>query len=109
VRSTNQISSSLNTDGITYKRNWWGLSVDVTHDRFVSIFQATNYATAFTGALGFVLTGPAALAIGIIGTFIKVYGTALRTLEKGNGMRFHIPWFAIYPMPSPIYIIPIPL
>jgi len=99
----------LKLNGITYKKNWWGISVELTHEQFVAIFQTTNWMSTFTGALGAVLSGPGAIVMGVLTTFIKIYGTVVRNLERGNGMRFHIPWFAIYPMQSPLYVIPIPL
>lgn len=86
-----------------------GIAVDLTHEQFIYLFQATGWASSITGAMGAVASGPFAIALGIIGTVVKLYGAAITKLEKGNGMRFHIPWFAIYPAPSPLYVVPMPL
>jgi len=105
--STSQQISTNN--GITYQKNWWGISVDVNHEKFLSIVNSTNYATMMTGALGTFLSGPAGIVATVCGAFFKVYGTALRTIEKGNGIRFYIPWVAIYPFANPLFIVPFPL
>jgi len=95
--------------GISYRRNWWGFSVDVPHEQFINIVHTSSYASVVGGSLSAVLSGPLSLGFGIISTVIKIYGTALESLERGNGFRFHIPWLAIYPIPNPIYVVPIPL
>lgn len=69
-----------------------GLTVDVSHERFETIFQSTNWVGALTGALGALLSGPSAIVVGVLSTFAKMYGTGLKRIEKGNGMRFHVPW-----------------
>ena len=45
----------------------------------------------------------------MVGTAIKTYGGILAKLDKGNGIKFLVPWIALYPFPNPIYVLPKPM
>jgi len=101
-------SSTSNTSGIKFEWHWWGVAINVNHDKLHQFMNVPN-STAFSAALASILTGPNAVAISALTMAIKLYSNMIRVMEKGNGIRFNVPWIAIYPIPTPVYIIPYPL
>jgi hypothetical protein len=86
-----------------------GVTVNLNHEQMEKISQTANWGMSVSGALSSVVSGPNGIALGVLATVIKLYSTILKTMDRGNGIQFLIPWIALYPLPNPIYVIPVPL
>lgn len=96
-------------DGIDVDWRWWGLTVDVSHQRYLQLLQVEDGSSILSGALSSVATGPYAALAALLAAATKLHSSVLRRIEAGNGVRFNVPWQALYPLPTPLWVVPAPL
>ena len=79
---------------------------------FGNQIKASNWLAALSGVLGGQLSiagEPHAAVLGVVCKFLAIYGTALRFLDRGRGIRFVVPYTAVVPVINPLMILPLPI
>eukprot|EP01116_Phalansterium_solitarium_P007940 TRINITY_DN2100_c0_g1_i3.p1 TRINITY_DN2100_c0_g1~~TRINITY_DN2100_c0_g1_i3.p1 ORF type:complete len:290 (-),score=100.15 TRINITY_DN2100_c0_g1_i3:519-1388(-) len=87
---------------------WWGISVEVPHAVLVSLLELASAASGVSGVASAFAGPQAKLLVTVLVAFVRVYSSVLEAMDRGNGVKFQIPWLAVYPLPQPLLIIPWP-
>ena len=97
---------------VPYAAYWWGWQIDVSSADIDRAFAASNWINAFGTILGgqIAIAGePNSAVLSVVCKFLAVYGTALRFLDRGQGVRFIVPYTAVFPVFNPLMILPLPI
>lgn len=112
------VAAALAEPDFSAVRTWAGVEVRLSHDACLKVEEGLDWASITAGVAAGVLgvlsigpqglaTGPAAAIAGLVAALLAADRKILQTIDRGNGIRFVVPWTSLVPGMPPIAI-PLP-